>query len=69
LSDDSGPLPPLVPTHKITNAEVVTLGEGRYGVTFEYDDGRKETIEAATREAAELAAKDRIGNDVPITNR
>jgi hypothetical protein len=47
----------------------VTLGDEHYGVAFEYDDGYKETIEAATRDAAELAAKDRIGDLVPIVSR
>ena|SRR5438128_2675595 len=44
----------------ITNAEVVILAEGRYGVTFEYDDDRKETIEAAAREAADLQRKTKL---------
>ena len=66
-SETAGPLPsPSFPTRKIIKAEVVSLGEEHYGVAFEYDDGYKETIEAATREAAELAAKDRIGEFVPI---
>jgi hypothetical protein len=69
LHFESKPLPPPVPTHKITKAEVVSLGEEHYGVAFEYDDGHKETIEAATREAAELAAKDRVGDCVPIVSR
>jgi hypothetical protein len=43
--------------HFITNAEVVILGERRYGVPLEYDDGRKKTIEAPTREAANLQRK------------
>ena len=55
--------------HKITKAEVVSLGNDHYGVAFEYDDGHKETIEAATREAAEFAAKDRVGDLVPIVSR
>jgi hypothetical protein len=69
LPFESRPLPTPVPTRKITKAEVVSLGEDHYGVAFEYDDGHKETIEAATREAAELAAKDRVGELVPILSR
>jgi hypothetical protein len=68
LHFESKPLPPPVRTHKITKAEVVSLGDEHYGVAFEYDDGHKETIEAATRAAAEFAAKDRVGEDVPIVN-
>jgi len=66
---DNGPLPTPVPTRKITKAEVVALGAEHYGVAVEYDDGHKETIEAATREAAELAAKDKVGELVPIVSR
>ena len=33
----------------------MSLSHERYGVAFDYDDGHKETIEAATREAAEFA--------------
>ncbi len=69
LQFESRPLPPPVPTRKITKAEVVSLGGEHYGVAFEYDDGHKETIEAATREAAEFEAKDRIGDPVPIVSR
>jgi hypothetical protein len=69
LSFQSGPPPPPVLTRKITKAEVVSLGEEHYGVAFEYDDGHKETVEAATREAAEYAAKDRVGDFVPIVSR
>jgi hypothetical protein len=65
---DNGPLPTPVPTRKIIKAEVVGLGNEHYGVAFEYDDGHKETIEAATREAAELAARDRVGDLVPIVS-
>jgi hypothetical protein len=35
--------------------EVVILGVRRYGVTLEYDDARKETIEAVTREATRIS--------------
>jgi hypothetical protein len=66
---ESRPLPTPVPARKITKAEVVSLGHEHYGVAFEYDDGHKETIEAATREAAELAAKDRVGDLVTIISR
>jgi hypothetical protein len=69
MAFESGPLPTPVPTRKITKAEVVSLGVDRYGVAFEYDDGHKETVEAATREAAELAARDRIGEFAPIASR
>jgi hypothetical protein len=69
LHFESRPLPPPVPTRKITKAEVVSLGDEHYGVAFEYDDGHKETIEAATREAAELEATDRVGDAVPIVSR
>jgi hypothetical protein len=69
LPYESRPLPTPVPTRKITKAEVVSLGDEHYGVAFEYDDGHKETIEAATREAAEFAAKDRVGDLVPIVSR
>jgi hypothetical protein len=69
LHFESRPLPASMPTRKITKADVVSLGEERYGVAFEYDDGHKETIEAATREAAEFEAKDRIGDTVPIATR
>jgi hypothetical protein len=69
LHFESRPLPPPVPTRKITKAEVVSLGHEHYGVAFEYNDGHKETVEAATRDAAELAAKDRVGDEVPIVSR
>jgi hypothetical protein len=52
LHFESRPLPPPVPTRIITKTDVVSLGDEHYGVAFEYDDGHKETIEAATREAA-----------------
>jgi len=65
MPTDNGPLPTPIPTRKIIKAEVVGLGNERYGVAFEYDDGHKETIEAATRESAELAAK---GDLVPIVS-
>jgi hypothetical protein len=69
MASESGPLPTPVPTRKITKAEVVSLGVDHYGVAFEYDDGHKETVEAATREAAEIAARDRIGEFVPMPSR
>jgi len=42
----SRPLPPPVPTRKITRAEVITLPEGRFGVAYEFDDGDRITTES-----------------------
>jgi hypothetical protein len=44
-------------------------GSEHFGVSLECDDGYRETIEAASREAAELTARDRIDDFVPIQSR
>jgi hypothetical protein len=58
----SRPLPPPVPTRKITRAEVITLPEGRFGAAYEFDDGDRITTESESKELAEYDTRDRIGD-------
>jgi hypothetical protein len=51
---------------KIIKAEVVALGRGRFGVAYEFDDGDKVVEEAASRAAANAAARNGVGDPVPI---
>ena len=46
-------------------ADVPRMGE-RYGVVYEFDDGRTVTSEIGTRDQAEFEARDRIGDDIPV---
>ena len=62
----SEPLPPPVPTRKITKAEVIELEGGGFGVAYEFDDGDRIIDECESKELAEFAAKDRVGDPVPI---
>jgi len=62
----SAPLPPPWPTRKIAKAELIELPEGGFGVTYQFDDGESVTVEFDSKEMAEFAARDRIGNPVPI---
>lgn len=54
-----------IPTHKITKAEVIPW-EGEWGVSVEFDDHKREAGRSGSRLQAEMDAKDRVGEELPI---
>jgi hypothetical protein len=57
------PLPPPVPTRAIT---LYQIDAETWGVEFSFDDGSQQAVSVGPRPLAELTARDRIGDQVPI---
>jgi hypothetical protein len=56
-----------VPTHKVTNVEIISDKEDdTFGVKFTFDDGEEDYAFSDNREEAEWDATDRIGEEMPI---
>jgi hypothetical protein len=54
-----------VPTHKVTNVEIISDKEGdTFGVKFTFDDGEEHYAFSDNREESD--ATDRIGEEMPI---
>jgi hypothetical protein len=61
------PLPPPVPTKANTATRLYQIDANTWGVEFDFDDGSKQAVSVGPRPIAELTARDRTGDLVPIT--
>jgi|SRR5580693_7296977 hypothetical protein len=65
----SKPLPPPWPTHKISGGRLYEIDGGTFGVEFMFDDGVRISKPIGSGAQAEFAARDRIGDAIPIVPR
>lgn len=51
-------------SHKITNAKVVQMDNGEYGIAFEFDSGYSTFAQVGDKETADWYAKVQIGEEI-----
>jgi hypothetical protein len=66
LAYRSAPLPAPWPTHAITGTRVYQIEQDTYGVEYTFDDGAVIAEPSGTKAQADYAARDRIGDPIPI---
>jgi len=66
LAYRSAAVPPPVPTRAVTATRLYQIDAETWGVEFSFDDGSQQAVSVGPRPLAELTARDRIGDQVPI---